>query len=107
MSVEDHTVSFSLEVNVEPALIATRKYMTVLYRTMALTDRLGLTTTAEIRERIALLNQVRLAYNAVKAARMAAGDPLAWAVAVLSVAEVGVEIGSQFIREDSGSEGPQ
>lgn len=107
MSVEDHTVSFSLEVNVGPALTQIRKYETVLYRSMALAERLGLANTAEIRQRLALLNQIRLAYLAVQAARMAAGDPLAWALAFVSVAEVAVEVGSQFVREDSGSEGPQ
>jgi len=50
---------------------------------------------------------LRLAYLAVRAARMAAGDPLAWGMALLSVGEVAVEVGGIFIREDSGSEGPQ
>jgi len=56
---------------------------------------------------IALLNQLRLAYLAVQAARMAAGDPLAWGMAIVSVGEVAVAVGSQFVTEDSGSEGPQ
>jgi len=38
---------------------------------------------------------------------MAAGDPLAWLTAGLAVGEVAVSIGSEFAREDVGSEGPQ
>jgi len=103
----DETVSFSLEVNVEKAYTELRKVQTVLYRSLALADRLGISNTADIRRMIALLNQLRLAYLAVQAARMAAGDPIAWALAAVSVGEVAVEVGSQFIREESGSEGPQ
>jgi len=103
----DETVSFSLEVNVQEGLVELRKLETVLYRSLALADRLGLANTAAIRERLAQLNQIRLAYLAVQAARMGAGDPIAWAMAGLSVAEVAVSIGSSFIRDDVSSEEPQ
>jgi len=102
----DETVSFSLEVNVGAANAELRKMQTILYRSLSLADRLGLANTADIRQRIALLNQLRLAYKAVQAARMAAGDPLAWALALLSVAEVAVSLGEEFTRETVGSEGP-
>jgi len=92
---------------VEPALTEIRKAQTILYRILALHDRLGLGNTAEIRRRIALLNRLRLAYLAVQAARMGAGDPLAWLMAGLSVAEVAVEVGSEVLGENAGSEGPQ
>ena len=105
--VRDEDVSFSLEVNVQPALTELRKVETVLYRSLALAEKMGLANTAEIRQRLALLNQIRLAYLAVQAARLASGDPIAWALAAVSVGEVAVNVGSLFIREEVGSEGPQ
>ena len=102
MAVRDEAVSFSLEVNVEKGLTDLRKVETVLYRTLALAEKLGLADTAEIRAKLALLNRVRLAYLAVQAARMAAGDPLAWATAGLAVVETGVSMYSMFEYETRG-----
>lgn len=97
MSSEDHTVSFSLEVNVENAYVEVRKLETVLYRTLSLASRLtgdedlrnGIQT---LQRALAVANQLRLAYRALQIARMAAGDPLAWALAGLSVAEVAMDL---------------
>jgi len=101
MSTIDETVSFSLEVNVEHTETQIRRLETVLYRTLGLINRLGLSEKlsqqiAEIQRQIALLNKLRLAYLAVQTARMAAGDPIAWAMAGLAVAEAGVSIGETF-----------
>jgi len=92
VSIEDHTVSFSLEVNVEPAFTDVRKLQTVLYRTLGLVERAAgnknLTELVrQMQKAIMIANQLRLALLAVQAARMAAGDPLAWAMAGISVAE--------------------
>lgn len=87
---EDHLVSFSLELNVEEAEKDLRRVQTIVSRTLSLLDRAGLTNTVAIQQKIALLNQLRLAYLAVQAARLAAGDPLAWGMAAISVGEVAV-----------------
>lgn len=95
MTVEDQTVSFSLEVNVEAAATDIRRLQTVLYRTLSLASRLtgdedlrrGMQT---MQRAIMIANQLRLAYAALQAARLAAGDPLAWALAGVAVAEFGV-----------------
>jgi len=91
----DETVSFSLEVNIGKAEDDIRRLQTVLSRTLGLASRLtgdenlqrGI---AAIQRYIAWLNQLRLAYRAVQLARMSAGDPLAWALAGVAMAEAGV-----------------
>ena len=93
MSMIDETVSFSLEVNVQAAYEEVRRLQTVFTRTLGLASRLtgdenlkeGIAT---MQRAIAIANQLRLALAALQAARLAAGDPLAWALAGLSVAEV-------------------
>ena len=101
MSVEDHEVSFSLEVNVEGANTGLRKLYSVVYRTLGLVRRLSgdenLTNAIQMWQRaIAVANRLRLALRALQLARMAAGDPLAWALAGISVAEVAVDIGTEL-----------
>jgi hypothetical protein len=94
---EDQTVSFSLEVNVEPAYENIRKLETVLYRSLRLAARLtgneNLQEAMEVmQEAIATANKLRLAYAALQAARMAAGDPLAWALAGVAIGELAVDV---------------
>jgi hypothetical protein len=67
-------------------------YRNLLFSTMSLMDKTGLTNTTQIRRMITLLNRLRMAYLSVQAARMAAGDPLAWAMAGIAVTTVGVDI---------------
>lgn len=100
MSVEDHTVSFSLEVNVEKAYQEVRRLQTVFYRTLGLAARLTgdenlLRGIRTMQRAITIANQLRLAYAALQVARMAAGDPLAWAMAGVSVATVVMDIGTE------------
>jgi len=85
--IEDHTVSFSLEVNVEPAYENIRRLETILYRYLGLLRRLGLPPEQEklIREiqiTITLLNQLRLTMIAVQAA----SGPIGWALAGIGAA---------------------
>lgn len=97
LSVEDHIVSFSLETNIEQAYEDVRELQTVFYRTLSLASRLtgdedlnrGIRT---MQEAIRIANQLRLAYRALQLARLAAGDPLAWGLAAVSVAEVAVSV---------------
>lgn len=91
MSIEQHTVSFSLEVNVEKAYTEVRRLQSVLYGTLALVNRL--TGDEDLKESIATMQQairvanaLRLAYAALTAARVAAGDPIAIAQAGLAIA---------------------
>jgi len=93
----DEGVSFSLEVNVEKAYEDVRRLQTVFYRTLGLVRRVSGSedlnqAIATMQRAIAIANQLRLAMAALQAARMAAGDPLAWAMAGLSFAEVGVSV---------------
>jgi len=90
MSVDDTTVSFSLEINLEPALTNIRKLQTVLYRTLGLLRRMSGNedldrAIAKAQRIIAVINMMRLAY----AAFMAASGPLGWALAGISIAEAG------------------
>lgn len=97
MSVGDQTVSFSLEVNVGPAYEDIRRLQTALSRTISLATRMFGTENIPkgiklMQRAIVISNQLRLAYAALQAARMAAGDPLAWALAGISAVEVGVSL---------------
>jgi len=93
VSVEDHIVSFSLEVNVEKAYENVRRLETLLYRTLGLVRRMGLPDAMEdqirdLQRLLAAVNSLRLAYIALQAARMAAGDPIAWGMAAVSGASI-------------------
>lgn len=98
MSIEDHTVSFSLEVNVEPAYENIRKLQTVLSRTLSLVERATgnknlKEAISQMQKAIMVANQLRLAMAALQAARMMAGDPLAIAMAGVAVAEFAFTMG--------------
>ena len=87
MSSEDHTVSFSLEINVEKAYTNMRKLQTILYRALGLFRRLGLPENIDhaivrMQRFIALLNQARLATIALSAASGQYG----WAIAGIGLA---------------------
>ena len=94
MSLRDiDDVSFSLEVNIQDAYIEVRRLQTIFFRTLGLAERLTgnenlKESIVEIQRAIAWLNRLRLVYRAVQLARMAAGDPTAWALAGIGVAEI-------------------
>lgn len=97
---EDTIVSFSLEVNVEKAYEEVRRLQTVLSRTLGLAARLTGDENLErgirtMQRAIAIANQLRLALAALQAARMAAGDPLAWAMFGVSVGTVFVDFATE------------
>lgn len=92
MSIEDKTVSFSLELNVKDAEVRARRLETAVYRSLGLVRRLSgsddlNTLISQAQNAIRIANQLRLALLALQATRMAAGDPLAWAMAGIAVAE--------------------
>lgn len=103
---EEHTISFSLELNAEPFATECRKAQAVTYRFLGLVRR---ATGSEdlnralvlIQRHIALVNRARLAYAAFHAARMAAGDPLAWATAAVGIGEFVVSAGDLLMEAGS------
>lgn len=86
MSIEDHQVSFSLELNVAKAYENVRRLETIIYRTMGLMRQLGLPENidqaiSKVQSAIAVLNQYRLTV----AAAQAASGPYGWALLGISV----------------------
>lgn len=99
MSVEDHVVSFSYEVNIEKAYEDVRRLQTLLYRTLALVRRLGLPEDIEqgiirIQNMISWLNTLRLTLAALEAA----SGPLGWAMFGVTLATTAVTTGD-FLME--------
>lgn len=106
MSVEDYPVSFSLEVNVEQAYEDVRRFETVVYRALSMVSRATGSEdlkrfNTEINKAIVAVNQLRLALAALQAARMASGDPLAWATAAVSVGEALFSAGDLIMESGS------
>jgi len=100
MAFRDEGVSFSLEVNVEKAYTEVRRLQTALYRSLDLAARLTGDENLErgirtMQRAIAIANQLRLALIALQAARMAAGDPLAWIQAGVAVGTLAMDIGTE------------
>ena len=90
MSIEEEKVSFSLEVNVEEALTKFRQLQTVLYRTIGIFERMGLSPEARalannIQRMITLFNMLRLAAIAAHTAM----GPLGWTLAAIAIVETG------------------
>jgi len=101
LSFPDETVSFSLEVNVEKAYEDVRRLQTILFRSLGLVRRLSGSedlnqAIAVIQRAISIINRLRLALAALQAARMAAGDPLAWILAGISITEVGLDVATEL-----------
>lgn len=65
--------------------VETAAYNSLLSNTLTLMGAAGLSSAADIRRMISLLYSLKAAYDMVQLARMAAGDPLAWAGAILQV----------------------
>lgn len=98
-TVEDHQVSFSLQINVDDTLEQARKLQTVLYRGLGLMRRLGLpeeidSAIAKVQRLISILNMLRLTMIAV---HVAAG-PIGWALALIGVATFALDFGD-FVME--------
>ena len=97
MSVQDATVSFSLEVNVEKAYENIRRLQTVLYRALGLLRSMGLpedvdAAIREIQNLIMILNQLRLTMIAVQAA----SGPIGWAMAGISTISTLMTTGEMY-----------
>ncbi len=104
---EDHTVSFSLELNVKPVEENIRRLQTVLYRTLSIARALGLPDELNqqviaIQRLIALLNQLRLAIIAVQAAMLPGAGWIAVLLAATAVGTTAVSVGDMLAYEQRG-----
>lgn len=100
----DETVSFSLEVNVEPANVELRRLQTLLFRTLNLMRRANLPedldrAIAMMERTIATLNQLRLTI----AAFYAASGPIGWGLAL--VALIGTASSAAPVMQDMAQAG--
>ena len=94
-------LEYLLTVNTERCVSEISRLSSALMRALHLFDIMGLPpkVDAQIREiqRIVVaVNSLTTAYHALQVARMAAGDPIAWAVAGIQVATTIVSLGNQF-----------
>ena len=93
LAVNDETVSFSLEVNVEPAEKSIRRLQTLLYQTLGLLRRMGLSEEADqlirqIQQIIGWLNRLRLLALLTQASM----GPIGWALLAVGVATLAYDI---------------
>lgn len=96
----DEGVSFSLELNVGPAYEEVRRLQTALSRSLSFVRRLSGSENIDAfcdkcLRAVAIANQLRLALAALQAARMAAGDPIAWIMTGIAGAEALIS-GAEF-----------
>lgn len=99
---EDHTVSFSLEINVEPAHQSLRVLQMVLFRLLGVFRRLGLPDNidagiAKMQRFIAVMNQARLAAIAFQTA----SGPMGWAMAGIGIATTAFSMADLATEMDS------
>lgn len=103
MSIEDHTVSYSLEINVGPAYEDARRIQTIVFRLLNQMERGGLLpeqrakTFRDLQRALMILNQIRLL---IGLAQVAAG-PIGWAMLGVSVIGTMATAGD-FIMELEG-----
>lgn len=76
----------------------------ILTQSLSMMGRLGLKGQVgqqirELQRLIMVLNQMRIALLAFHAARMAAGDPWAWATAGLAAGSAAISIGTMKLEE--------
>ena len=88
--MSSQTVSFDMQLNVREFNSELRKCQTLISHTLHLVERMGLPEDAQkainmIQQVNRAVNALRLAYNALQTARMAAGDPIAWGLFVVQV----------------------
>lgn len=102
MSME-RDITFNLELNVEKAIDNARRLETLMFRSLGLARRLGLPD--DINQAIYTVQRwvmaIRMAHTAMvmlQAARMAAGDPIAWAMALVGGASAAMTMGELIVE---------
>lgn len=86
-----------LSHSVDEAAHSINKYTALISGAARLARMMGLPENVEaqirtIQRLIQIVNGLRAAYLALQAARMAGGDPLAWAAAIISVSGFGASV---------------
>ena len=94
-------LEYLLTVNTSRCVSEIRQLESALMRALHLFSILGLPPKIEeqireIQRIIVALNSLTATYHALQVARMAAGDPIAWAAAGIQVATTIVSLGNQF-----------
>jgi len=84
--VSEETVTFNLELNIERALSNARQLETLLYRSIALTRKMGLPD--DLNEGLYKIQRmvlaVRMLHTAILALHAASG-PIGWALAIIGI----------------------
>ena len=94
-------LEYLLTVNTDQCVGEIRRLESALMRALHLFSILGLPPKIEeqireIQRIIVAINSLTTAYHALQVARMAAGDPIAWATAGIQVATTIVSLGNQI-----------
>lgn len=106
-------VTFDMDLNLTLVNAQLQETEQILNRTLILVRRLSggdenIQRTIQILQNLLLVvNALRVAYRALQAARLAAGDPIAWITTGLTVAETVVSVGVVAAGELASTEGPQ
>jgi hypothetical protein len=99
---EEETVTFNLELNVEPALNSMRQIEGLTFRTLGYMKRLGL--PENVNQAIDTIQNVtmtlRLLHSAIIAIELASG-PIGWWRAGLAIAGTGLALASTINEIDS------
>ena len=83
------------------------RYKSTLSDVVGLASMLDIKGTSDIQRQITLAWKLKLAFDAVQYARMAAGDPIAWISALTSGIGAAVSLGSEVARQTASAESPQ
>lgn len=94
---EEKKISYEFDVSVETMEQKILKVQTLLYGILGIMRHMGLPdeindAIMRVQRLIAVLNMLKAAYATLTAARMAAGDPFAWATAIIAVGGTAVTL---------------
>ena len=95
--MSEETVTFNLDIDASRVQSTVRQVEFLIYRIFSLLGRLGLPeqidqAIAKLQRLIMTIRLVHTALIALHTARMAAGDPLAWATAGVALAGAAVTV---------------
>ena len=102
MSVEEHVISFSLEVNVDDLYQNIRRVQALIFRTISLLRRMGLpeevdAAIVKLQRLITILNMARLTIIAYQAA----SGPIGWAMFAVGAAATIASAGDLIMEAGS------
>ena len=105
-TIDEIGIELSINVN-ETSYSELRKLESILYRTMGLLKKFSGSeeldkAVAQVQRLIAVVRAAQIAYHALQMARMAAGDPLAWASFAVSAVSATVMAGEYVYDSTRG-----